>query len=304
LIDQGGVVLYRSMTTESQLHPPSLNFCQRALDCTIEAARSAGQIMRRNLRAPKKINKITQHDLKIELDVRCQKQIEKILLSAFPDSAVLGEEGVAGHPEASLRWVVDPIDGTVNFVYGVPHACVSIALQARNPEIAIPRWRSGTAGPKDRPQRSAADTYETCVGVVYDPFCDEIWTAIRHQPSRLNGRIIQVSRRRRLDQAMVTLGLSKHPSTIKKMARLFNHLVPRVRKVRIMGAAALDIAYVAAGRFDVYLEPSVHLWDIAAAGLILESAGGEFWRESLPGYHVYRVIATNGFLRRKLPKFS
>jgi myo-inositol-1(or 4)-monophosphatase len=88
------------------------------------------------------------------------------------------------------------------------------------------------------------------------------------------------------------------------MLRQFNQLVLRVRKLRIMGAAALDIAYVAAGRFDVYMEPSLHLWDIAAAGLILESAGGEFWHESLPGYHVYRVIATNGFLRQKLPKFS
>ena len=139
-----------------------------------------------------------------------------------------------------------------------------------------PAAKTGFSGP--RPTRIKHGS-----GVVYDPFCDELWTAIRNRHSRLNGKIIQVSRRRRLDQAIVTLGLSKHPSTIKKMLRQFNQLVLRVRKLRIMGAAALDIAYVATGRFDVYMEPSLRLWDIAAAGLILESAGGEFWHETLPG---------------------
>ncbi len=304
MIDAGYVVLYRSMTTESPPPPVSMSFCKRTLDCAIEAARSAGQIMRRNLRAPKKINESTQHDLKLELDVRCQKQIEKILLWAFPDSAVLGEEGVAGDPQASLRWVVDPIDGTVNFAYGVPHACVSIALQIRTCEPSFPPSKPAAAGRKESHNRFSKQTYKTWSGVVYDPFCDELWTAIRNRSSRLNGRTIQVSSRRRLAEAIVTLGLSKQPSTIKKMLREFNRLVPRVRKLRIMGAAALDIAYVAAGRFDVYIEPSVRLWDIAAAGLILEGAGGEFWHEPLPGYHVYRVIATNGLLRQKLPKFT
>jgi myo-inositol-1(or 4)-monophosphatase len=200
--------------------------------------------------------------------------------------------------------VVDPIDGTVNFAYGVPHACVSIALQVRDRESSFRLSKPAAAGRKDGHERFSNKTYETWSGVVYDPFCDELWTAIRNRRSQLNGRVIQVSGRRRLAEAIVTLGLSKHPSTIKKMLREFNRLVLRVRKLRIMGAAALDIAYVASGRFDVYMEPSVRLWDIAAAGLILEGAGGEFWHEPLPGYHVYRVIATNGLLRHKLPKFS
>src|SRR5262245_39844543 len=87
--------------------------------------------MRRNLSANKRVNAVTQHDIKLELDVRSQKLIEKNLRSAFHQAALLGEEGVAGDPESDYRWVVDPIDGTVNFAYGIPHACVSIALQQR-----------------------------------------------------------------------------------------------------------------------------------------------------------------------------
>ena len=97
---------------------------QKALACAVRAARQAGGLMRRNQTQIKKINQQSQHDIKLELDVRCQKLIEKTLLAAFPRSAVLGEEGVAGVAGADWRWVVDPIDGTVNFTYGIPHACV------------------------------------------------------------------------------------------------------------------------------------------------------------------------------------
>ena len=99
-----------------------------ALACAVRAAKAAGQIMRKNLLATKKINEATQHDIKLELDVRCQKVIERELRKSFPRLPVLGEEGITGDPNAELRWVVDPIDGTVNFTYGIPHAAVSIAL--------------------------------------------------------------------------------------------------------------------------------------------------------------------------------
>src|ERR1041385_4547486 len=106
---------------------------RRALRCAVTAARTAGELMRRNFGAAKKINQSSHHDIKLELDVRCQKRIEKILLAEFPGVAVLGEEGVRGDQNAEYRWVVDPIDGTVNFAYGIPHACVSIALQKKVP---------------------------------------------------------------------------------------------------------------------------------------------------------------------------
>lgn len=249
----------------------------------VKAARAVGALMRANLHASKRANEVTQHDIKLELDVRSQKLIEKTLRAAFPRTALLGEEGVVGDTESGSRWVVDPIDGTVNFAYGIPHACVSIALQERSDS-----------------KRAFEDGYETVVGVVYDPFSDELWTAIRGQPARLNGRIIHVSRRRNLDESIVSIGFAKSRESLEATLPYFNQLVFRVRKIRMMGAAALGIAYVATGRFDAYIERGIRLWDIAAGGLILECAGGEFWRKAIPGQHRYRMIATNGLLRKTL----
>jgi myo-inositol-1(or 4)-monophosphatase len=251
----------------------------------VQASRAAGALMRRKLAAPKRANSATQYDIRLELDVRCQKLIERTLLSAFPAVAVLGEEGSVGKMDADYRWVVDPIDGTVNFAYGIPHACVSIALQQRTGLRVANAYKDG---------------YETMVGVVYDPFCDELWTAIRGQSARLNGKIIHVSRRRKLEEAIVSIGFSKSRESIDDTLPFFGELVYRVRKIRMMGAAALGLAYVATGRFDAYIERGIRLWDIAAGGLIIECAGGEFWREPIPGQHAYRMIASNGLLRRAL----
>jgi myo-inositol-1(or 4)-monophosphatase len=254
--------------------------------------------MRRNLRSPKRIQAATQHDLKIELDVRCQALIERTLRAAFPRTAILGEEGTVGDPEAPDRWVVDPIDGTVNFAYGIPHACVSIALQRRGGGGA------GGARPRDAApgRREETADYETTLGVVYDPFCDELWTATCRGRSRLNGRIIQVSNRRHLAETIITIGFAKRRSSLQQVLPVVNRLMHRVRKLRVMGAAALDLAYVASGRMDAYLEPGVRLWDIAAGGLILERAGGDFWREPVRGApaHTYRIMASNGRLRAQL----
>src|SRR6185503_14965054 len=102
-------------------------FRKKTLNCAIAAAHAAGKLMRTNFQSVKKVNAATQHDIKLELDVRCQKLIEKTLRRAFPSIAILGEEGTLGDIQAEFRWVVDPIDGTVNFTYDIPHACVSIA---------------------------------------------------------------------------------------------------------------------------------------------------------------------------------
>ncbi len=251
----------------------------------VAAARAAGEVMRRNWRAPKTVNAESQHDIKLELDVRCQGLIERRLRAAFPAVALLGEEGVAGDPHADARWVVDPIDGTVNFSYGIPHACVSIALQLH----------TGNDRPPDGP-------FTTVAGVVYDPFCDELWTGLRGAPARLNGKVIRVSRRRRLEETIISLGFGKGPAVLNTMLPAFNELVHRVRKLRMMGAAALDLAYVASGRFDAFVEAGVRLWDIAAGGLIVECAGGEFWRRPVAGDHVYSINANNGLLRPRLER--
>ena len=262
--------------------PMNLNQAQRA---AVRAARAVGALMRRELHASKRAQSVTQHDIKLELDVRCQGLIEKALRRSFPEVALLGEEGVAGGADAEYRWVVDPIDGTVNFAYGIPHACVSIALQGQ----------AHGSRPADY-----EDGYNTLVGVVYDPFCRELWTAVRGQPARLNGKSIRVSHRRKLREAVVSIGFTKSRESLDATLPYFNGLVHRVRKIRMMGAAALGLTYVACGRFDAYIECEIRLWDIAAGGLIIESAGGEYWHEVRPGEHAYRVTASNGLLRRRL----
>ena len=251
----------------------------QALAAAVDAAHQAGALMKKHLRRAKQVNESHQHDIKLELDVRCQKLITRVLAKAFPSIPVLGEEGIdAASEQAVARWVVDPIDGTVNFAYGIPHAAVSIALQVRT-----------------------ADGFHSEVGVVYDPFMNDLWTAIRGKPARLNGRIAKVSTRARLDESIVSLGFAKSQDSLKAAQADFLELTHRVRKIRIMGSAALALTYVACGRFDAYVEAGVRLWDIAAGGLIVECAGGSFVTQALPGEHRYGLIASNGLIHDQIP---
>lgn len=248
--------------------------------------------MRRNLRQSKRINETTQHDIKLELDVRCQKRIERILRRALPEAALFGEEGTSGDPGADLRWVVDPIDGTVNFTYGIPHACVSIALQLRGE-------------PGRRPTDAAyQDGFRTLLGVIYDPFTDEIWTATEAGPALLDGKAISVAARARLEESIVALGFAKHRHTLERMLPVFQRLIHRVRKIRITGSAALSFAYVATGRFDAYVETGVRLWDIAAGGLILQRAGGVFWRRAVDTQQTYEIVVSAPPLQRTLHRMN
>lgn len=257
---------------------------KRALVTAVSAAQGAGALLQRNLRTVKKVHETHAHDIKLELDVRCQKQIEAELSAGLPEAALLGEEGTAGEDQSPYRWVVDPIDGTVNYAYGIPHACVSIALQGRT-------------------TNGAQGDYETLVGVVFNPFCNELWTGIRGQAAKLNGRPIQVSKRQKLSEAMISIGFAKLQVNLEKMLPRFQSLVPKVRKVRMMGAAALDLVYVASGRFDAYIESGVRLWDIAAGGLIVECAGGEFIHHPIDRQHTYHILANNGLIRQQLEHY-
>ena len=258
---------------------------KQLLATAVKAAHAVGDIMRRNLMAVKKINEATQRDIKLELDVQCQRRIESMLTRAHPEIAILGEEENAGDIESDLRWVVDPIDGTVNFTYGIPHSCVSIALQQR----LAKRNRYG-------------ENYETIIGAVLDPFTDELWTAIRGQTAKLNGKKICVNNGG-LREALLSIGFAKDAKTLEYMMPYFTKLVSKIRKPRIMGSATLALTYVACGRFHGYIESKVRLWDIAAGGLIVECAGGEFWR--LPrkkGEHTFAIIASNGKIRKQVER--
>src|SRR5271155_1991326 len=246
------------------------------LAVAVKAARAAGKIMRDNWHLPKRVNSAEAHDIKLELDVRCQKLITKILLAAFPEISLLGEEGDSGDANAEYRWVVDPIDGTVNYFFGMPHACVSIALQCRN-----------------------GKNYQTVLGVIYDPFADELWTATRGGKTKLNGRVVRVSKRRKVGEAVVAMGFSKSKENLEKSLPHLIRLARRAKKIRIMGSAALELAYVACGRLDLYVERTINLWDIAAGALMVECSGGECWTRPAQDGKL-RMCADNGLLRKKL----
>jgi myo-inositol-1(or 4)-monophosphatase len=238
----------------------------------VKAARAAGKVMRDNWLKPKRVKLDDAHDIKLELDVRCQELIEKILRGTFPEIPLLGEEGDSGDVTAEYRWVVDPIDGTVNYFYGIPHAAVSIALQ---------RWG------------------KSVVGVIYGPFTDELWTTVRGEPTRLNGKIVRVSNRSKLEDAVIAMGFSKSRENLEKTLPHLNRLARRVKKIRVMGSAALELVYVASGRLDAYIERTINLWDVAAGQLLVENAGGEFYVLPAPGGKL-RMCASNGRLRKKL----
>ncbi|MEI7534109.1 MAG: inositol monophosphatase family protein [Verrucomicrobiae bacterium] len=247
-------------------------FLNSALTAAIKAARAAGKVMHANWHKPKRVNSAEAHDIKLELDVQCQALIEKILAAAYPEIPVLGEEGNTGDTTAAYRWVIDPIDGTVNYFFGMPHAAVSIALQHKEQSV---------------------------VGVIYDPFTDEIWTTTTGKPTRLNGNIVRVSNRSRIEDAVIAMGFSKSQDNLNKSMPHLLRLARRAKKIRIMGSAALELVYVASGRLDAYVERTINLWDIAAGSLLVENAGGEFYVLPAPNGKL-RMCADNGKLRKKL----
>ncbi len=214
------------------------------------AARAAGALLRDHFGGDQDVDAFEAHDIKLALDVRSQELITEQLLGAFPDHMVAGEEGDTGDPGAELQWVVDPIDGTVNFFYGLPHFCTSIALR-----------RGGAGG-------------EILLGVIYDPLLDELWAAEPGAGATLNGKPIRVSPRRQLGDAVVTVGFSKSKEAMDAGFARFRDLAYRVRKTRMLGSAALALTYIASGRLDAYIEEVISWWDIAAGKLIVEEAGG------------------------------
>jgi len=217
------------------------------LDLAISAAHEAGKLLRKNFGAKLDVSAFEAHDIKLDLDVRSQELITKLILDRFPDHAIFGEEGIAGNQSSDYHWIVDPIDGTVNYFYSIPHFCISIALRHKEEIIA---------------------------GVIYDPMRDELWSAATGVPSTLNGVPCSVSARTQLSDAILSVGFSKTKTTINSGLPLLEKMVYRARKCRLMGSAALDLAYVCSGRLDAYIEQAVSLWDIAAGKILVENAGG------------------------------
>ena len=244
------------------------------LDAAENAARAAGKLLRENFQRRQLVKVFAAHDIKLEIDVQAQELISKLLLEEFPAHALYGEEGIVGDQSSDHQWIVDPLDGTVNYFYGIPHFCVSIALRLHK---------------------------ELVVGVIYDPIRGEMWTGQRGEVSKLNGAPIHVSDRAELAEAVISICLAKPGETINTNFPLLQQMIHRVRKCRVLGSAALDLAYVACGRFDAYIETGISLWDIAAGSLLVENAGGTVDlrpRENMKDK--YSIVASNGLIDLKL----
>ncbi len=213
-------------------------------------ARAAGAMVRDRRAAVERIavasTKTTPTDVVTESDTAAEALIRDRLLAARPNDAILGEEGGSSTGTSEVVWVVDPIDGTVNYLYGIPQYAVSIAAQVGGTMVA---------------------------GVVHNPVSGETWSAVLGGGARLDGREIRHSGCARLDRALVGTGFGYAPERRAAQARVLLDLVPAVRDIRRAGAASLDLCAVASGRLDAYYERGLQPWDLAAGGLIAAEAG-------------------------------
>jgi myo-inositol-1(or 4)-monophosphatase len=225
------------------------------LAIAVEAATSAGALLleRVSRGAERSIaSKSTPTDLVSEADLASEHAIRELLAARRPSDGFVGEEGDHAEGTSGLSWVVDPLDGTVNFLFGIPQWCVSVAVR---------------------------DGDGTIAGAVYDPNRDELFSATRYGPATLVGAEGQVelsgSARddAELATAMLATGFAYDAEVRAAQARVLARVLPRVRDVRRFGSAALDLSWTAAGHYDAYFERTVKQWDIAAGALVCERAG-------------------------------
>ncbi len=231
----------------------SLNLMQPTLHTAVNAARKAGNIVSRNLA---RVDSLSRHakqrnDFVTEIDLQAEREIIGMIRRVYPDHRILAEESGSDtvRDEASeYQWIIDPLDGTTNYLHGFPHYSVSIALRYRN-------------------------TLET--GVIYDPFRGELFCASRGHGATLNDRKIRVARLPALEGSLLGTGFPfrENQDTGTYLATLEAFML-RTSGIRRAGSAALDLAYVAAGRLDGFWEFGLNIWDIAAGCLIIQEAGG------------------------------
>lgn len=242
------------------------------LEIAIQAAREAGYYLRESVGKVRSIEvkQGEERNLVSEIDKTSEATIIRMLRSHFPTHAFLAEEGGGAGSTAEYRWVIDPLDGTTNFLHGVPIFCVTIGLEYRGEIVA---------------------------GVVYDPNREELFTAEKGSGAFLNGNRLRVTSTDNLLHALVVTGfpynIAENPH---RAVERFNGFLMAARGVRRLGSAALDLSYVAAGRFDGFWEVFLHPWDMAAGVLLVTEAGGrtsDFEGEPTTIYR-HNILASNG----------
>ena len=245
---------------------------QQLLGVATEAAFAAGDHARTNIERRHEVFQRAAHDVKLQLDIECQARAAEVIRRHCPTHDFLGEEGGAYTDTTTPLWIVDPIDGTVNFSHGLPLWCSSVAVRQGGQVVA---------------------------GAVYAPMLNQLYTATVDGPALCNSKPLRVSTVNRLEEAIVFTGIFKdQPLSMN----LFTMLSRSVQKLRIYGSAAMDLCLLAAGQAEGYFDSKIYLWDIAAAGLIAERAGAHV--EVLEQYDnvCCRYLATNGPLHEPLKR--
>jgi len=210
-------------------------------------------------------------DIKIKQDIESENLILKRIEERFPYDGWVSEEKGKKESSSGFLWIIDPLDGTVNYSKGIPHCSISIGCRYKG---------------------------EKAFGFVYDFLKEELFWAKRGKGAFLNGKRIKVSRVRNLEDAIIGFGLMKGKEEIKKGMEILSLLTEKVKKIRMMGSASLDLCYVGCGRIDGFVELGLNEWDVEAGSLIVEEAGGRFKMEDFEG--ISKVVATNQFLIEKL----
>jgi myo-inositol-1(or 4)-monophosphatase len=246
------------------------------LKTAVAVAKSAGALQKERLWGELAISFKGEVDLVTEVDRRCEELIVAGLSDAFPDHSFLAEENVYQKGSAPYKWIIDPLDGTTNYAHGFPWFCVSIALEHEG---------------------------EVILGVIYHCMMDELFTAVKGAGAFLNGNRLRVSTRSPLRQSLLATGFPYDRS--RDNENNFENFVNfqlASRAVRRPGAAALDLAYVAAGRLDGYWECKLKPWDVAAGFLLVVEAGGMVTNHAGLPYSVYdhRIIASNGAIHQEM----
>ncbi len=243
------------------------------LNFAIETAREAGQILLEKF--GRKINISMKGDINLvtEADLASEKHIIEKIRSRYPKHSILAEESgeAIGIDDATWKWIIDPLDGTTNYAHGYPCFCVTIALEYQG---------------------------EIIIGVTFDPTRGELFAAEKGQGATLNGRQIRVSDTEKLSESLIVTGFPYDFKQREDFARHLTDFLLYSRGVRRDGSAAIDMAYVACGRFDGFWEEGLHPWDVAAGVLLIEEAGGRVSYYDDSKFSIYKppICASNGLI--------
>ncbi len=249
-----------------------------------QVAREAGALLRRYYEKGVTAEFKGDVDIVTEADRASEKLIGERLHTLFPHHGIFGEEGTREQLGAEYRWYIDPLDGTTNFAHGFPYFCVSLGLEHRPP---------GTADDADGTLVAA---------VIYEPLRDELFQAERGKGAYLNGRRIHTSKTAMLQESLLATGFPSHKRHENPNAHFYHQLTLRTHGLRRAGAAAVDLAYVAAGRLEGFWEFNLNPWDTAAGALLVEEAGGEISRFDGSAFRLdsREVLASNGLIAEEL----